>query len=216
MLVTDQVPTDSEPSELTDHLRALIKPELETGERLLWAEQPWRVPIPRSPSGMRGAGVVTLSFLATSLGLMMARIGLGPEFDFLGVAAAVGFLLVLIFGLVWFLGAVVLGIRHLLRRILRRPTYALTDRRAIIWLPMAGSDALEIRVFSRGSIRPDGIRRIQRPDGSGDLLFVPSGLAPNGFLGVEHVRQVESLVRRHLVTTGPVPEVGGELWPDYD
>ena len=62
----------------------------------------------------------------------------------------------------------------------RRPVYGLTDRRAIFLTLVAGSNAVQIQSIPRGSIRPEEIRRVQRPDGSGDLLFLQKHFDPNG------------------------------------
>jgi hypothetical protein len=82
--------------------------------------------------------------------------------------------------------------------------YALTDRRAVIWVPQAKS-AISVNTFQRGTIRGTDLRRVQYPDGSGDVSF-RNYPEPTGFLGIAEVRRVEELVRRFLVVPGQGPE----------
>ena len=85
------------------------------------------------------------------------------------------------------------------RRKLAGQVYALTDRRAVIWVP-AERSAVAVHTFQRGAIDGKALHRVQYPDGSGDVLFQGhyyAGVA--GFLGIAEVRRVEELVRRFLV-----------------
>ena len=85
--------------------------------------------------------------------------------------------------------------------------YAVTDRRAIIWIPMRYLDALEIHSFDRGRVAK--IHRMEYPDGSGDVYFTITGEAvlhnpeePQERLGFKHIpeaRRVEELLRRTLL-----------------
>ena len=87
------------------------------------------------------------------------------------------------------------------RRTVQILSYALTDRRAIIWRPVAGSDGIEVYTYDRGKI--GRLHRVEYPDGSGDVVFgLPNELHHplRGFEGVAEVRRVEDLVRRTLMT----------------
>ena len=181
----------------SEYLQGLTKPELTPGERLVWVSE--------SRGGSRGPHAVAVMLIVALISFIAGLVVLGlawlSSFDAL---ASYGIVLIL---LAFFLACfAVLG--RILRvaqwrmgpRNRRRRVYALTDRRAIIWLPLAWSKAVEIRSYPRGSIRPESIRRIQLPDGSGDFLFLPAHQEPTGFRGVANVRQVDELFRRYLVT----------------
>jgi hypothetical protein len=78
-----------------------------------------------------------------------------------------------------------------------------TDRRAIIWSPVAGSDAVRVHLFPRGSIKPEQIERTQFPDGSGSLSIQGTSTHHGRFEGIADVRRVEALVRRFPVAPEP-------------
>jgi hypothetical protein len=98
------------------------------------------------------------------------------------------------------------------RHLLAREVYALTDRRAIIWLPKQAS-AVAVHTFQPGTIRAEELHRVERRDGSGDVVF-RRHFIPTGFREVANVRRVEELVRRFLVIPGQGPEPTFE--PDID
>ena len=83
--------------------------------------------------------------------------------------------------------------------------YALTDSRAIIWEPLPKTDAVTVHTFPKGTIRGEHVRRLQFPDGSGDILFRNAYEVPKGFFGVADVRRVEELIRRFLLAPEPSP-----------
>ncbi len=196
-----------EPEPLAEGLAGLVKPELQPGERLLWAGAEGD-----RPSGIARTPASALLWIVTSFGLSSATFyaelgplrGRFPRFDgLLFLVGVVSGLVGVVTSLVW-LGAHVdrwTG-RH---RALRR-TYALTDRRAIIWVPRRTSTAVEVFAFHRGSIK--NLNRVEFPDGSGDVRFGnphdESYLGPTGFEKIAEVRRVEELVRRTLID--PVPQ----------
>jgi hypothetical protein len=97
-----------------------------------------------------------------------------------------------------------------------RSCYALTTRRALVWEPGGSGSCLH----SYEPHRLDALQRVERDDGSGDLVFeeytytyqanvAPAGAQPSyetrvgigqrGFLNVARVRQVERLLRQTLL-----------------
>jgi hypothetical protein len=75
----------------------------------------------------------------------------------------------------------------------------LTDRRAIIWRPAGRPGGVEVATFRRGEVHE--LRRVEYPDGSGDLLLFPdaeSG-ASTLFAGVPEIVAVERLARQTLL-----------------
>src|SRR5262249_8379046 len=96
-----------------------------------------------------------------------------------------------------------------LRRKAKRTCYALTDRRAIVW--EAGSFG-SVQVLSYRPAELTKIRRVEYPDGTGDLVFeeeITIGTGNRGystttrqrqgFMSIDHVRQVEELLRKALL-----------------
>ena len=110
------------------------------------------------------------------------------------------------------IGLGMLSSPYWLRRKAKGTCYALTDRRAIIW--EAGS-FLSVQVLSYRPAELTKIRRIEYGDGTGDLVFeenIMIGPRNNGyptttrqrhgFMSIDHVRQVEELLRKALLATG--------------
>ncbi len=193
--------------DLSDDLRELIKPELGSGERLVWASRANRRSARDAGLGTHaGAAIWACGFLAVSIAGFTVSIGFPQWFRDLD-AGIVGFSL--IFGVIGFLVAIgtvaSLVSNGTERRRMRGRTYALTDRRAIIWCPEPGSAAVAVHTFPRGSIKVENIKRTQYPDGSGNVSMRPFHEDPAGFLGVADVRRVEELIRRFLVDPGPDP-----------
>ncbi len=187
---------------LDDELSALVKGELQPGERVLWAGRsrpPWKGP--GVGSFLVGVVVVIcLGFGAVNLAYGFGRPRFQPDDGsiFLGSSfCVIGSLL----------GIGLIG-STLNRRAERRQSasvcYAVTGRRAIIWVPEAKSDSVRVHTFPAGQIR--NIVRVQRPDGSGDLEFSGAGsesylyFCPPGFKGIPEVRRVEQIIRANLMT----------------
>ncbi|HEX9952239.1 MAG TPA: hypothetical protein VGB53_10750 [Rubricoccaceae bacterium] len=86
-------------------------------------------------------------------------------------------------------------------RVARRTLYIVTDRRAILF-EASGARAIGVRSFRPEALRD--VRRTERPDGSGSLVFSQTGgrdadgdrtLTPVGFANVRDVRAAEDAVR---------------------
>ena len=88
-----------------------------------------------------------------------------------------------------------------------RRTYAVTDRRAIVWMAADRSGVVEVCTYLKGSFK--SIKRLESPDGSGDIQIMyrldEEGREywPYLFERITDVRQVEILVQRTLMSPGP-------------
>lgn len=194
--------TPPEFDELSEDLRARIKPELAPDERLCWAGRSGlRVPTAGS-SGVTfalfagGFGVISVVCLAAFAGAFGPR-WLRIEMLLAGVGLVAGIIaLLMVLGMI---GSVVDARAE--RRRFRGELYALTDRRAIIWRPQPRSSGVEVFSFPRGTVKT--VHRLEYPDGSGDVSFGrPEATAwndPTAFFGVPEARRVEELVRRLLI-----------------
>jgi hypothetical protein len=212
--MADQSPP--EPDDLPEELIHLVKPELQPGERLLWASRAGA----GSPSpGYRPSWAALtwfFGFAAVSVGCIVAlppmvngnRDGAGAALAVIALVSGV----IALFFIVGFLST--FFSRRSERRKLEGQVYALTDRRAIIWVP-AERSAVSVHTFQRGTIKGEDLHRIQYPDGSGDVTFRFAYQQPSGFIGIAEVRRVEELVRRFLVVPG-VPSPSLTNTPDPD
>ncbi len=196
----------STPEALPEELLGLVKPELQPGERLLWAA----TALPRPPSVIRSpvrASIFTAISFSTSAGAFYLIFGpTRPKFlSVEGLLCGLG-VIAFVSGL---FSAFIVACAALDKWSpsgrLALNTYALTDRRAIIWVPQSSLNAVEVHAFARGSFKT--IHRLEYPDGSGSVRFAypteefPQG--PTGFEGVSDVRRVEELARRTLIDPGP-------------
>ncbi len=188
----------------SDDLRESIKPELEPGERLLWASRPgFRVQ--KQPKGGHLVGLVWIvGMLVLCVGCLLGSLLRGPRFEslvvflqFVGVIA--GLISFLIF-LGMFSGYVS---GNSARSQMAGQVYALTDRRAIMRVTDPKTQAVTVHSYHRGTIKSEHLHRIQYPDGSGDVLFLEPYREPAGFLDVADVRRVEGLIRRFLIASDP-------------
>lgn len=187
--------------ELSEEFRHRLKAELQPGERLLWSGQGKL----RSRTGCSPTSVGLFAAICFMLlGIVSVAFNGRPE----GHPDAAS---LLVFGLSF--AAVILFISWLngwLKEYSKQSPldgglYALTDRRAIIWrrAPLKAG-AVEVISIAKGQARM--IRRVEYPDGSGDVLFtvadarLPDGelTAPGGFEGITEVRRIEDLARRVL------------------
>lgn len=189
--------TDIESIEISEDVLPFIKPDLQPGEQLLWAARPGSRFL-RSERGSTGAKVGWIFFLILQTGgcLIVFRATNDHGIDKLNTGAAV-------FGFFSAVVAVFLAVNLAVGLISSRNratrVYALTDRRAMIWVPVKKSAAVKVHTFPQGSIKAEDLHRVQYPDGSGDLLFRNEFVQPDGFRDVANVRRVEDLVRRFLI-----------------
>lgn len=195
------------PEALPEDLAVKVKAEMRPGERLLWASYATQRPVPIGPGP-----VAAIRWLVAVWGLALA--GLGYSLGDFGSPwnIAVPFVR-LVAGFAGVLGAIIaIGIaitlanNATLRRRSRSFIYALTDARAILWKPRAGTRAVEVySVPARSLFR---VYRVELPDGSGDVIFDYDGSGAwntDGFLGVSEVSRIEALARTVLIDPNPNP-----------
>lgn len=190
--------------ESDDELRALVKPELEVGERLLWAARA----NPRSPSTFSDLrnrftwaaafGIVSIACLSDFFGLYRSlAYRLDGLFALVGsLAGIIALIMIIVCIPYWFC-------RRAEFAKMANQRYALTDRRAILWRrnPKSGGD--EVFQFTPDKIRD--IHRVEYPDGRGDVVIRLTNAHwayPSSFQGVANVRIVEGMARRILLRIG--------------
>lgn len=205
-------PSTDDASALSDAQRARIKAELVPGEQLLWSAR-------GNPSNQSGCNpvfttIIAIVFLGVSAALFAYSWGLiglsqAERSQALGLAA--------IFGAIGLFLLIILYNTHRSRRkresLLENPLYALTDRRAILWSVAPGQpDAIEVVSIFRG--QATNLNRVEKPDGSGNLVFWLGQvwlledsftMQRPTFAGIENLRQVEDLARRVLFPESAVP-----------
>ncbi|MBI1839243.1 MAG: hypothetical protein HYR88_00115 [Verrucomicrobia bacterium] len=176
-------------------LRSTIDSELQSGERIVWMDQP----IPkRYARGTMGLVLFGIPWTAFSLFWVCAA---GGMIFFTGKKPPAGFAFFPLFGLPFVLiGFGMLSSPFWSRRRARKVAYVITDRRAIL---VTGG---LLRSFTIRSFLPaqlGDLRRHQYPDGSGDLAFAQDLWRDNdgdrrsrdvGFMGVRDVKAVEEKV----------------------
>jgi hypothetical protein len=192
---------------LPPELDARVRNELERDEQLLWVGQPDPKRFARSGCFMVAFGV---PFTAFAVFWMAMAGGIG----FMGARQAGGFgglfACFPLFGLPFVvIGLGLLSSPYWLRQQARRTCYALTDRRALIWV--AGwFGGIEVRSYAPGQL--SRIHRVQYADGCGDLIFEEivtygrdshghstSSTRRYGFMAIPRVHEVEELLRRALL-----------------
>jgi hypothetical protein len=193
-------------SSLPPELESRVRAELRDGEQLLWVGQP-------RPRWFSGEALVLVLFgipftaFAVFWTAMALGIGAGVRNNGPGLLFQVCFPL---FGLPFIVvGLGLLSTPYWQRRRALRTCYALTDRRAIIW--EAGNfGSVTVRSYEPDALK--GMERVEYADGSGDLVFeevrrVWSGsngrrrtsTERRGFLAVDNVRTIETLLRKALL-----------------
>jgi len=188
---------------LPEPLRARIEAELAPGERLLWAAQPGPK---RSNEAVRSRWVGWVragGSAAVAVTSFFGSIHLIKTLElFFELLAVVLMFVAVVAGVFAFFSLIQVLEQNDSSEVERlhspRGAYALTDRRALIWLPVADSEAMGLNQYPPGSIKPAEMRRIEYADGSGDLLFQSHQGGP-GFLGVAEVHHVDELVRDVLM-----------------
>ena len=189
---TESIPLES-------NTQRLLEGELKPGESLLWQSAPiarrhWRMALP----------VLIFAIPWTGFALfwmpMAAKSG--------GVFALFGLPFVLI-------GAGLFCSPWWAARIARRTGYALTTDRAIIVTPAPFGGGVSVRSFAPGDLAD--VERVQRSDGSGDLILAREWVRGSkgrshekkiGFIGVPAVQNVQVRIDE-LVRAHRLPQEGG-------
>jgi hypothetical protein len=181
-------------SRLPQQLRSLIESELQSNERITWLEQPIPGRLARSTLPIVLFGIPWTAFAI----FWTASAAWGTS-----KAGDAGFFRAFpLFGLPFILiGLGMLSSPFWVRRSAKRSAYVLTDRRAILF--RAGwRGTVSVRSFEPQ--RLTDLRRKQRTDGSGDLVFAQDIRRDSdgdrhstdvGFLAVRDVKSVEEMVR---------------------
>ena len=200
---------------LPPDLAARVESELAEGERLVWVGQPlpglYRL---RSiPLAFVGIFFVGFGLLWLTLTGAMALVGAGAAGQAdpaagVGVGGFMGcFALAGLFPLAVGIGLVTSPLW--MGSMARKTLYALTDRRAIIFEPQLFR-TVQVRSYTAAGL--GALARVERGDGSGDLVFEEyttrgsnntTATTRRGSLAVANVHQVEGLIRKTLL--GPPP-----------
>lgn len=175
-------------------ISSIVYAELRTGECVTWIGQP----IP-SRFARRSIGIVLFGIPWTAFALFWMAGASGfkmPDFSH-------GFGIFPLFGLPFILmGFGMLSSPYWMRRKARRTAYVITDQRAII---LAGGAFGSITIRSFEPDRLKDIRRVQKPDGTGDLIFERTWASDgdggkqstdHGFLAISDVRNIEGMITR--------------------
>jgi hypothetical protein len=191
---------------LGDELRSRVKGELEPGERLLWSSR--SVP-PPAPIGARYFIFTAIALVLFALGLVAIAHALGTPRQLFANAESTMPLGLFLCGVGGVMFALTVAVGWNSRVELHRKAnvcYAITDRRAIVWLPEPQPDAVRVISLRRGRIK--SVERVERSDGSGNLEFSwprihHSSWRLSGFEHIPEVRRVEQIVRNNLMQDEP-------------
>jgi hypothetical protein len=173
------------PPELADRVAA----ELSADEQLVWVGQPREDLAARPACVMIPVGLV---FTAVAIAWIVI------SFQFTsGLMAPCGLPFIAV-------GIGLLASPAWLRAMARKTVYALTSRRAIIWQPALFG---RVTVQSYTAAGLGQMTRMERPDGSGNLVFQvfvsgtgdSSRTEQRGFMAIDNVKHVEELVRKTLL-----------------
>ena len=194
-------------AELPEPLRARVEAEFAPGERLLWASEAGPKPRDALPDPVK-PGLVALVALAASLGFLWLERHLrhslraddgGVPIVLAIITAGVSILAALICWDLW-------SRRWRNDRKDNRPTYALSDRRVIIWESADRAGGIEVVSLEPNQVA--SVHRLEYPDGSGEIridLVRNFSLADDALdplrtlVGVRDVRQVELWTRAVLL-----------------
>ncbi|MBK9119333.1 MAG: hypothetical protein IPM18_06970 [Phycisphaerales bacterium] len=180
-------------------LQPLVERELEAGERLIWAHRPLVRVLSLS---MVLPPLLALPWVALGVGGLWfsMRVGSGTSGGFAATLAVVCSLPALLIG-----GPLLAAPLWAVRRD-RRTLYAITDRRAIV---LVAAWRLVVRSYYSEHLR--NLKRMERRDGSGDIVFERFTTTDStdsahperrGFLSIRNVRQVEELLRDVVKRSG--------------
>lgn len=189
---------------LDPELEARVQSELAPGEKLLWFGQPRlrRSMLASIPILLFGIPWTAFSvfWIALALGMAGGAKGAGGPvpggFDICFPLFGLPFVVV---------GLGMISAPYWIRRAALKTCYAVTDRRAIVWEPRYGG----LRVRSYAPCQLEQLSRTEYKDGSGDLVFEESMTGypatsravyrRSGFMAIDHVRDVENLIRKNLL-----------------
>ncbi|HEY2787439.1 MAG TPA: hypothetical protein VGJ05_20960 [Fimbriiglobus sp.] len=173
---------------MPNRLAAKVAAELDANESIVWVGQP-RLKLDRPVARGRIAFFLALAVAATVLAVLTE----GLLQTVFGVLAGVS----------WFLaiGGLLLPALWRLGVVQRNYRYVLTTRRAIICFCRPYVRRVELRVYTPADL--SRMACVERDDGSGDLRFEGDdgqyASLREGFLMIDRVREVESLVRQTLL-----------------
>lgn len=183
-----------EPEPYPDEWLARIKPELEPGERLLWAGQS----VPRSEfSGRKVASIWATGFVLVSVTGFAGLFGaLGVRIHSIDSALATIGVFSAVIAFFIFVGVAINILESGFRPgKFQRNLYALTNERAILWEPTGNA----VTVLSIPKRKIKGTHRVEYPDGAGTVFFEESSHSTRGFVDVLEARRVEELIRRVMI-----------------
>ena len=174
-----------------------VEAELRSGELVVWSGQPIAHRLAR-----RSIGAVLLGIPWTAFAVFwMAEVSGDKMLDF---SHGFDLLPILLIGVPFVLaGFGMLSSPYWIVRKARKTAYIITDRRAIV---LAGGlrGSTTIRSFEPDRLKD--IRRVQKADGSGDLIFErtwtcdeagrQSSSTDHGFLAIADVRSIEQTISR--------------------
>src|SRR5581483_2256130 len=204
-----------------DHMQqqtmdALIENELQEGEQLLWFDRP------SAKSSLPRMNVFLILCLVFGvIGLVLLAIAGILAFSVAGRAGSAASLALLIIGIVFLFTTILFGIFAVVFKFSpKNLVYAITDQRVMI---IRTGNLLTVDSYGKADIGP--IRRSERPDGSGDIIFTVSrfpysygygGYGYSGYnygtygnynlslsssgrlLGIQNARTVERILRQTL------------------
>jgi hypothetical protein len=183
--------------------RRLLESELKPGESLLWHSAP----------------IARRHWLA-ALPILFFAIPWTAFAIFWMTMASRGSAVFALFGLPFVgIGCVMLAAPWWAARMARRTAYALTTDRAIILAPSPWGGGVSVRSFSPGEL--GDVERVQRHDGSGDLILAREWVRGSkgrmrekttGFIGVPAVQtvqlRIDELARAHRGERGEANDAG--------
>ncbi|MCE9530678.1 MAG: hypothetical protein K8T89_06060 [Planctomycetes bacterium] len=191
-------------SSLAPELDTRVRSELRDNEQLLWVGQP------RPGRCARQAlPIVLFGIPWTAFALFWMVAASGMLFGGGGGLGAIGIIFPL-FGLPFVLiGLAMLSSPYWLRKRAKRTCYALTNRRAIVW-KASWFGSVEVRSYGPNELTK--LRRVEYPNGEGDIVFEETTVTfgrdadgnrtaqtnRNGFMAIENVRAIEELLRKAL------------------
>ena len=170
-----------------------IRRELEPGETMLWTG---------APDPRKAATIIKPLLLASLVGAAIILIQL---LQFNGHMSSLGMTYFICGFIVFEIIFMTVGVPYWFAQYLKKIAYAVTDRRIIV---VVGGPNRTVRSFTEINI--DDVKAMQRPDGSGDLVFarptqVDAQTLPilriTRFMAIPDVRDVERLVQKTFSRT---------------